>query len=40
MSKAAPWVSAECVLRAAIDAHLRAANPTGQTVPHETARKD
>ena len=28
MSKAEPWVPAECVLRAAIDAHLRAANPT------------
>lgn len=27
MSKAAPWVPAECVLRAAIDAHMRAANP-------------
>jgi len=40
LAQAAPRVPAECVLRAAIDAHMRAANPTGQTVPHETARKD
>lgn len=40
LAQAAPWVPAECVLRAAIEAHMRAANPTGQTVPHETARKD
>lgn len=28
LAQAAPRVPAECVLRAAIDAHLRAANPT------------
>ena len=40
LAQAAPRVPAECVLRAAIDAHMRAANPTGQTAPHEAARKD
>ena len=28
LAQAAPWVPAECVLRAAIEAHMRAANPT------------
>ena len=28
LAQAAPWVPDECVLRTAIDAHLRAANPT------------
>ena len=33
LAQAAPRVPAECVLRAAIDAHMRAANPTGQPPP-------
>jgi len=33
LAQAAPWVPAECVLRAAIEAHMRAANPTGQPPP-------
>lgn len=40
LAQAAPWVPAECVLRAAIDAHLRAANPTGQTANHKNGGKD
>ena len=40
LATAAPWVPTECVLRAAIDAHLRAANPTGQTANHKNGGKD
>ena len=36
LAQAAPRVPAECVLRAAIDAHLRAANPTGQATVHKS----
>lgn len=35
LAQAAPWVSDECLLRAAIDAHIAAAaNPTGHARPH------
>ena len=34
LSQAAPWVPAECVLRAAIDAHMLAANTSLQGAGH------